>query len=78
VSSNDKLLASRYYEDIVKLSDELKKKFKIFERQLLALPNDRHECVKRIEDESGYSLNSLSNKHEEEEEVEEVYSLRAH
>ena len=75
VSNNDKLLASRYYEDIVKLSDQLKGKFKIFERQLLALPNDRHECVNRIEDESKYSLQSLSTEHSEEE--GEVYSLRA-
>lgn len=39
-------LASRYYEDIVKLSDQFKNRFRLFESQLLALSNEKHEMVK--------------------------------
>ena len=44
------LLVSKYYEDIVKLSDQLKIKFKILDRQLLALPSERHELIRSFED----------------------------
>lgn len=45
VSSNDKELASRYYEDIVFLSDKLKKSLGVLERQMFALPLEEHERV---------------------------------
>ncbi|MFT7880416.1 MAG: hypothetical protein ABXS91_08490 [Sulfurimonas sp.] len=78
IGHNDQELASRYYEDIIKLSDEFKSKLHTLERQMMALQEKDHEMV------SDFSLmNSESApekqvlKIEEEEEVDEVYSLRA-
>jgi hydroxylamine reductase (hybrid-cluster protein) len=39
-------LSARYYEDIVKLSDQFKSRFKVFESQLLALGDAKHNMVK--------------------------------
>jgi hypothetical protein len=39
-------LSARYYEDIVKLSDQFKNRFKVFESQLLALGDAKHEMIK--------------------------------
>lgn len=52
VSSNDKELASRYYEDIVFLSDKLKKSLGVLERQMFALPLEEHERVNVYVDEN--------------------------
>ncbi|MBD3789146.1 MAG: hypothetical protein IE885_02050 [Campylobacterales bacterium] len=38
-------LASRYYEDILFFSDQLKKKFALLERQFFALSLEQHESV---------------------------------
>jgi len=45
VSENEKELCRRYYEDIVILSDQLKSKFALLERQLLALTEDFHATL---------------------------------
>lgn len=78
VSANDKELASRYYQDIVKLSDEFKQKLNTFERQMTALPESDHELVSDFSmlDEE-IELSRKSSPQKEEEEVGEVYSLRA-
>lgn len=44
-------LASRYYEDIVKLSDQFKNRFKVFESQLFALSEEKHKMIKLFSDE---------------------------
>ncbi len=45
VSSNDNELASVYYENLLDLSDKLKKKFATLERQYFALSLEQHESV---------------------------------
>lgn len=44
-------LASRYYEEIVTLSDQFKNKLKLFERQLMALSDEKHESIKAYVEE---------------------------
>lgn len=78
VSSNDVELASRYYEDIVKISDEFKSKLQTFERQLTALQEDEHAQITNFKmmDEETEKVKRVKQKKKEEEEGE-VYSLRA-
>lgn len=45
INHNEKELASRYYEDIVKFSDEFKSKLHTFERQLTAMPESDHNVI---------------------------------
>jgi hypothetical protein len=78
VNENEKELASRYYEDIVKLSDEFKQKLNTFERQMTALPESDHAQVSdfsMLDPEPEAEKKVLRKKEEEVE--EEVYSLRA-
>lgn len=44
-------LASRYYEDILALSDQFKNKFRVFESQITALSEEKHELIKSFDDE---------------------------
>ena len=49
VNKNDHILASKYYEEILFLSDQLKKKLAILERQLSALSLEKHEEIKMFD-----------------------------
>lgn len=78
VGHNEKELASRYYEDIIKLSDEFKGKLHTLERQMMALQEKEHEMVSDFnlaDPVSESKREALEIK--EEEQIEEVYSLRA-
>ncbi len=45
ISNNERELASRYYEDIVKLSDEFKNKLHTLERQITAMQESDHALI---------------------------------
>ena len=51
-------LASRYYEDIVKLSDQFKNRFKVFESQILALSQEKHEAVQAFDSEEEHKVSN--------------------
>ncbi|MDM5272720.1 hypothetical protein PGH07_11100 [Sulfurovum sp. zt1-1] len=44
-------LAGRYYEDIVKISDEFKSKLHTLERQMMAMQENEHALVSHFEEE---------------------------
>ena len=70
-------LAGRYYEDIVKLSDEFKSKLHTLERQMLAMQENEHQLVTHFEEEEIVLQPKKKVKVVEEEVEEAVYSLRA-
>ena len=53
-------LASRSYDDIVKLSDQFKNRFNVFESQLLALSEEKHEMIKLFANEDEKIENTLT------------------
>ena len=64
-SKHELELASKYYEEILSLSDQLKKKLASLERQLFALGLDQHNEVNIFEDDKPSLVNpSLLNRTE--------------
>jgi len=45
VNKNEAVLSSHYYEELLKLSDQLKKKLRTFESQLMSLSDDKFENI---------------------------------
>lgn len=77
VNRHEAELAGRYYEDIVKLSDDFKAKLHTLERQMLAMQENEHQMVTHFEEEEIEIKPKQSVHVQEEEEEEAVYSLRA-
>lgn len=80
VTRHEAELAGRYYEDIVKLSDEFKSKLHTLERQMMAMQESEHALISHFEEEELEVVVKQKNKVQvkEEENDGEVYSLRAH
>lgn len=77
VSSNGRELASRYYESIVKLSDEFKNKMQTLERQMMAMQESEHQLISDFSMHDSESHEKLKELICEEETCEtEHYSLR--
>ena len=77
VSNNDAELASRYYEDIVKLSDEFKKKLQVFEKQLVGLQENEHGQISDFSLFDEEKERKTARQAQRDEAEVEVYSLRA-
>ena len=56
ISKNDHILASKYYEEMLSLSDQLKKKLAVLERQLSALSLEQHEEIKIFDNDRDLEL----------------------
>lgn len=49
ISAHEQELANRYYEEMIKISDQLSAKLKIFENQLHATPSEKFEELSKYE-----------------------------
>ncbi|UFH59664.1 hypothetical protein [Sulfurovum mangrovi] len=77
VNRHEMELAGRYYEDIVKLSDEFKGKLHTLERQLLAMQENEHALVSHFEMEEETAVKPKKNVPSVEEEGNYSYGPRS-